>query len=163
MRNLYIIGMMGAGKTCIGKIVAQKKKCRFIDTDSFVEKRAGMSVAEIFEADGEKGFRKRETDALRVLSKKRNCVISTGGGIILKPENIELMRKSGTVVWLKRDLNRVLQSRRIRTRPLLAKDPTVIFGLMEQRIPFYKKACHFVVYNDEDRMAAVKEILRIIS
>lgn len=162
MKNLYIVGMMGAGKTCIGKIVAKKKNLRFIDTDSFVEKRAKMSVAEIFEAEGEKGFRKRETEALRILAKKRNCIVSTGGGIVLKDENIDLIRKSGTVVWLKRDLERVLQSRRIRTRPLLAKDPNVIFALMEQRTPRYKKACHFVVYNNEDRIAAVNEILRII-
>lgn len=162
MKNLYIVGMMGAGKTCIGRIAAKKKKCRFIDTDVFVENRAGMSVAEIFEAEGEEGFRKRETDALRFLAKKRNCIISTGGGIVMKDENIELMRKSGTVVWLKRDLHKVLESRRIRTRPLLAKDPTVIFDLMKKREPRYKKACHFVVYNDEDRMAAVHEILRII-
>lgn len=162
MKNLYIVGMMGTGKTCIGRMVSQQKKCRFIDTDQFVENRAGMSVAEIFEAEGEEGFRKRETEALRFLAKKRNCIISTGGGIVVKDENIELMRNSGTVVWLKRDLNKVLESKRIRTRPLLAKDPTVIFDLMAKRESMYKKACHFVVYNDEDRDLAVDEILRII-
>ncbi|MBQ6810568.1 MAG: shikimate kinase [Firmicutes bacterium] len=162
MKNIYIVGMMGAGKTCIGKIVAQKKKCRFIDTDTFVENRAGMSVAEIFEAEGEEGFRKRETEALRFLAKKHNCIISTGGGIILNDENIDLMRNSGTVIWLKRDLHKVLEGRRIRTRPLLAKDPTVIFDLMEKRKHRYQKACHYEVTNDEDRMAAAYEILRII-
>ena len=162
MKNVYIVGMMGAGKTCIGKIVAQKIKCRFIDTDTFVENRAGMSVAEIFEAEGEAGFRKRETEALRFLAKKHNCIISTGGGIILRNENIELMRNSGIVIWLKRDLHKVLENRRIRTRPLLAKDPTVIFDLMKKREPLYEKACHHKVPNDKDRMAAVYEILRII-
>lgn len=162
MKNVYIVGMMGAGKTCIGKIVAQKKKCRFIDTDTFVENRAGMSVAEIFEAEGEVGFRKRETETLRFLAKKQNCIISTGGGIILRDENIELMRKSGTVIWLKRDLHKVLESRRIRTRPLLAKDPAVIFDLMKQRKERYRKSCHHEVSNDDDRMVAVYEILRII-
>ena len=162
MKNLYIVGMMGAGKTCIGKIVAKKRRLRFIDTDAFIEVRAGMSVAEIFDREGEEGFRKRETETLRFLSKKKNCVISTGGGIVTREENIELMRNSGTVVWLKRDLNTVIENPRIRKRPLLAEDPTVIFDLMEKRTPAYKKACHFVVYNDEDRMGAVNEILRII-
>lgn len=162
MKNLYLVGMMGAGKTCIGKIVAKKRKLRFIDTDAFIETRAEMSVSEIFEREGEEGFRKRETEALRFLSKKKNCVISTGGGIVTREENIDLMRESGTVVWLKRDLNRVIENPRIRRRPLLAKDPTVIFDLMEKRIPAYKKACHFVVYNDDDRMNAVREVLRII-
>lgn len=162
MKNLYLVGMMGAGKTCIGRMVAQRAKCRFIDTDQFVENRVGLSVTEIFETEGEEGFRDRETETLRFLSQKHNCIISTGGGSVLRDENIELMRKSGTVVWLKRDLNKVLESRRIRTRPLLAEDPTVIFELMEKREPQYKKACHFVVYNDEDRDRAVEEILRII-
>ena len=72
------------------------------------------------------------------------------------------MRKSGTVIWLKRDLNRVIQNPRIRRRPLLAKDVNVIFRLMEEREPSYKKACHFVVYNDQNRLYAVNEILRII-
>ena len=162
MNNLYLVGMMGAGKTCIGKILVKKRSLRFIDTDAFIEERAGMTVAEIFDREGEEGFRLRETDALRFLSKKKNCVISTGGGIVTRDENIELMRESGTVVWLKRDLDIIIENPRIRKRPLLAEDPTVIFDLMEKRTPAYKKACHFVVYNNEDRLDTVKELLRII-
>ena len=162
MNNLYIVGMMGAGKTCIGKIVAQKTHRRFVDTDALIEKRAGMTVAEIFAAEGEAGFRRRETAALRSLTRKKNCIVSTGGGMVERRENIGLMRKSGTVVWLKRDLNTVIQNPRIRRRPLLAKDPKAIFGLMEKREPMYKKACHFVVYNNKDRMETVRQVLRII-
>lgn len=154
--------MMGAGKTSIGKIAAKKAHCRFIDTDAFIEEQAGMTVAEIFEREGEGSFRQRETEALRSLGKKRNCVISTGGGIVTRKENIALMRESGTVIWLKRDLNAVLQNPRIRRRPLLAKDANVIYELMEKREPLYKKACHFVVYNNEDRLGAVMNILRIM-
>ncbi len=162
MKNVYLIGMMGAGKTSIGRIVAKKAHCCFVDTDRVIEETAGKTVTEIFESEGEEGFRQRETEVLRRMSKKRNRIVSTGGGIVIREENIELMRKSGTVIWLKRDLNRVIQNPRIRRRPLLAKDVNVIFHLMEEREPFYKKACHFVVYNDQDHMAAVKEILRIM-
>ena len=162
MKNLYIVGMMGSGKTCIGRMVAKKRGIRFVDTDALIEEQAGMSVAEIFAAEGEEGFRQRETEAQRSLSEQKNCVISTGGGIVVRDENIELMRNNGTVVWLKRDLDVVLENPRIRRRPLLAEDPSVIFDLMEQRTPAYKKACHFVVYNNEDRFSTVKDILRII-
>lgn len=160
--NIYIVGMMGAGKTCIGKIVAKKTHRRFVDTDALIEEQAGMTVAEIFAAEGEAGFRRRETAALSRLARKRNCIVSTGGGVVERKENIGLMRKSGTVVWLKRDLNTVIQNPRIRRRPLLEKDPKAIFGLMEKREPLYKKACHFVVYNDKERMETVRQILRII-
>ena len=162
MKNVYLIGMMGAGKTSIGRIAAEKAHCTFVETDRMIEETAGKTVSEIFETEGEEGFRRRETEMLRSLSKKRNRVVSTGGGIVVKEENIELMRKSGTVIWLKRDLNRVIQNPRIRRRPLLAKDVNVIFRLMEEREPSYKKACHFVVYNDQNRLDAVNEILRII-
>lgn len=162
MKNIYLIGMMGAGKTSIGKLVAEKVHCRFMDTDQVIVETAGKTVAEIFEEEGEEGFRRRETAVLRSLSKKRNRIVSTGGGIVVKEENIALMRKSGTVIWLKRDLNLVIQNPRMRQRPLLAKDVNAIFRLMDEREPAYKKACHFVVYNDKNRYDTVREVLRIM-
>lgn len=162
MKNVYLIGMMGAGKTCIGKIVAQKTHRRFVDMDELIEKNAAMTVAEIFAAEGEAGFRKRETAALAGLAKKRNLIVSTGGGVVVTAENIALMKRSGVVIWLKRNLDTIIANPRIRRRPLLAKNEKIIFDIMEKRAPLYKKACTFVVYNDGDRIRAVGEILRII-
>lgn len=162
MKNLYLIGMMGAGKTCIGKMVAKKTHRRFVDTDALIEKKAGMTVAEIFEREGESGFRFRETVILASLARKKNLIVSTGGGVVVTPENTQLMRKSGTVVWLKRELNTIIANPRIRRRPLLAKNENAIFDIMKAREPLYKKACHFVVYNDDDRMKTVNEILRVV-
>lgn len=162
MKNLYLIGMMGAGKTCIGKMVAKKTHRRFVDTDALIEKKAGMTVAEIFEREGESGFRFRETVILASLARKKNLIVSTGGGVVVTPENTQLMRKSGTVVWLKRELNTIIANPRIRRRPLLAKNENAIFDIMKAREPLYKKACHFVVYNDDDRMKTVNEILRFV-
>ena len=84
MKNIYLIGMMGAGKTSIGRIVAREVHCRFADTDRIIEETSGMTVSEIFEAEGEEGFRRRETEVLRSLSEKRNRIVSTGGGIVIK-------------------------------------------------------------------------------
>lgn len=162
MKNLYLIGMMGAGKTSIGKMVAQKTHRRFVDTDALIEKNAGMTVAEIFEREGEAGFRVRETIALDLLAKKRNLIVSTGGGVVITPENIRLMKKSGTVIWLKRDLHTIIANPRIRRRPLLRKNENIIFEIMKEREPLYKKACHFVVYNDKNRQKTVDEIMRIV-
>lgn len=162
MKNVYLIGMMGAGKTCIGKIVAQMTHRHFVDTDALIEKSAGMTVAEIFAAEGEEGFRNRETEVIAALAKKRNYIVSTGGGVVVTPENRRLMKTSGIVIWLKRNLNTIIANPRIRRRPLLAKNEKIIFDIMNKREPLYKKACDFVVYNDEDRMETVAEILRII-
>lgn len=163
MKNLYLIGLPGVGKTCIGRIVAKKNHCRFIDTDTLIETRSGMTVAEIFDREGENGFRQRETDVLKELASLRSCVVSTGGGIVEREENIDRMRNSGTVIWLKRDLRKIIDNPRMRLRPLLAKDPEALFDLMEKREPLYKKASHFTVSNDSDnRMDAVWHIMRII-
>lgn len=139
MKNIYLIGMMGAGKTSIGKIAAKKAHCRFIDTDAFIEEQAGMTVAEIFEREGEGSFRQRETEALRSLGKKRNCVISTGGGIVTRKENIALMRESGTVIWLKRDLNAVLQNPGFGGGPFWQRTPTLFTSLWKSGSPFIKR------------------------
>ena len=82
--------------------------------------------------------------------------------LFLREENITLMRNSGTVIWIKRDPKRILQSPRIRKRPLLANDVNAIYPIWEQRQPLYKKACHFVVYNDGDRENTVQELLKIL-
>jgi shikimate kinase len=153
--------MMGAGKTSIGKIVAKKTHRRFVDTDALIEKKAGMTVTEIFEREGEGGFREHETAVLASLARKRNLIVSTGGGVVVTPENIRIMKKSGTVIWLKRELNTIIANPRIRRRPLLAKNENAIFDIMKVREPLYKNACHFVVHNDNDRMKTVNEILRL--
>ncbi|MGI5873924.1 MAG: shikimate kinase [Bacillota bacterium] len=160
MKNVYLIGMMGAGKSCIGRIAAKKTHRRFVDTDAFIEKEAGMTVAEIFEQEGEAGFRRRETAALKKIGRNRGQIVACGGGVVERKENIGLLRKSGTVVWLKRDLEETLSHRRVRQRPLLKDDVNVIYTLMERRAPLYRKACHFTVVNKGDRMRTVRELLR---
>lgn len=161
-RNIYLIGMMGTGKTCIGKIAAKMSHRRFADTDAMIEEKAGKSVSEIFHIEGEEGFRRRETAALREISSRRGYIVSTGGGIVERPSNIRLMRRSGTVIWLLRDLETVAANPRIKKRPLLAGDETAIFRLMEKRKPMYRRACHYVVKNEGDRGETARKILGIM-
>lgn len=111
---------MGAGKTTIGKILSQKLNYNFVDLDLHIEKEQGISISEMFEKHGEKYFRDAETESLRKFSEKSNQIISTGGGIVIKDENWQIMRNRGVSVYLKSSIktlfNRVKHKS---TRPLL--------------------------------------------
>lgn len=140
--NIVLIGLMGSGKTTVGKIIARKLCWEFIDTDSLImEQAGGCSIPGIFAAEGEAGFRRRESEALRGLLGRRNCVIATGGGIITTPRNRPLLRHLGYVVWLEAPVS--LLARRTsfnQDRPLLHDtDPAArLQALLVERAPIYK-------------------------
>ncbi|MGB0135553.1 shikimate kinase [Dokdonella sp.] len=119
--NLFLIGPMGAGKTSIGRRLADRLELPFIDLDLAFEERAGVSIALTFEIEGEAGFRKRESALLAELVRQRGIILSTGGGAVLDRGNRELLRNNGFVVWL--DVDVETQLRRLqadRKRPLLS-------------------------------------------
>jgi len=146
--NIFLVGMMGAGKTTIGRALARKLGLVFVDTDRELVERTGVPVATIFEIEGEPGFRKRESAVLAELALHEGAVIATGGGAILDPENRRVMREHGTVVYLRARLESLWErTRRDTTRPLLATaDPRgTLATLLEQREPLYLEAAHLVV------------------
>ena len=101
MKHLILIGFMGSGKTSLGKRLARALNRPFVDTDQMVETSAGKKISDIFQEEGEKGFRTRETEALRQLKKEKNlCVISVGGGLPVQPQNHLLLEQLGTVIYL---------------------------------------------------------------
>ena len=121
LKNIVLIGFMGSGKSNVGKRLAKKLNMQYIDTDEEIEKLVGKSIPKIFAEDGEVRFRSEETLMLKKLQSKEKCVISTGGGIVLKPENVELMKKIGVVIHLTA-LPHLIYSRlknSIKNRPLL--------------------------------------------
>jgi shikimate kinase len=125
--HLVLIGMMGTGKTTVGQLLASRWGWRFVDSDEQVEERTGRTVREIFEADGERAFRRLEAEALRAaLEDTAPAVVAAAGGVVLDPQNRELLRGAGTVVWLTGDPT-VLADRATGPggghRPLLAEDP----------------------------------------
>jgi shikimate kinase len=118
--NLFLIGPMGAGKSSIGRRLAEHFDMPCIDLDAVVEERTGASVATIFEIEGEEGFRRRESDLLAELSGHSGIVLATGGGAVLVPGNRVLLRERGFVVWLQTSVEQQLQRLvRDRQRPLL--------------------------------------------
>ncbi len=107
--NIFLIGMMGSGKTTIGRLIATHLNYSFIDTDTLIESTYAMKISDIFINFGEEAFRRMETDALINLGSKDNCVIATGGGIVLKEKNRQLLRQIGTTVWLQADTSTLAQ------------------------------------------------------
>ena len=104
MENIILIGMPGCGKSTVGQELAHRLGRKFVDADAVVEEQAGLSIPEIFAAEGEAGFRQKETAVLSQLGKESGTVIATGGGCVTRVENLPLLRQNGTLIWLKRDL-----------------------------------------------------------
>jgi shikimate kinase len=147
-RNIFLVGMMGAGKTTVGKALARRLGREFIDCDREIVERTGVPIATIFEIEGEEGFRRRESQMLAELAMRRGTVVATGGGAVLAEENRRTMRASGTVVYLRVALDHLHErTRRDTARPLLAKGDrrATLQGLLEQRDPLYQAAADLVV------------------
>ncbi len=122
-RNIFLIGMMGSGKSQTGPVLAKMINYAFVDTDDVIEKAAKQSITAIFEQDGETGFRDLEKQVLKEISQHHSLVIATGGGLVTLPENWGILHQ-GIVIWLDLDLNRSIQriERDDKERPLLIKE-----------------------------------------
>ncbi|MCL2806007.1 MAG: shikimate kinase [Treponema sp.] len=131
MRNIILIGMPGCGKTSIGTALAEKMNREFADSDDLIIKTAGKSIPDIFAEDGEDVFRKLESDVLQTLCKRSGLIIATGGGIVTKPENREIIKQNGIVIYLERDLAQLPVS----GRPLSQKEG--VNTLAAVRLPLY--------------------------
>jgi len=143
MKNVFLTGFMGTGKSSVGKILAERLGCQFIDLDALIVAEAGMSIKEIFAAQGEPYFRALEADLVRRLVSEKGAVVSTGGGVVIDPENRRRMRENGVVV----NLTATAQAIRERLaadneRPLLQNDNSLekIASMLAEREPFYRDA-----------------------
>jgi len=140
--NVYLIGPMGSGKTTIGQRVAKRLGLEFFDCDHELEEQTGASVSLIFDVEGEEGFRERETRMLEQLTKRRGVLVATGGGVVLKKRNRELLQRSGLVVYMNTSVNQQLRRlSRDRSRPLLQTGDrkAKLVRLAAQRNPLYKE------------------------
>ncbi|MBX4260132.1 shikimate kinase [Clostridium estertheticum] len=160
MKNIVLIGMPGCGKSEIGEILAEKIEMNFIDVDVFIESSTSRSITEIFK-NGEDAFRDIESIAVRNLSKKNNVVISTGGGVIKRYENILHLKKKGIIIYINRPIENIVSDINIEGRPLLAKDPGRISKLFDGRGPLYKKYCDYEVMNVSEIDDVINDIVEI--
>ena len=143
LKTVVMVGMMGAGKTAVGRALAIRLGVPFLDSDAEIQTAANMSIPEIFDRDGEPFFRDKESQVISRLLDEARGILSTGGGAFLRPENRAMISERGVSVWLKADIN-VLWAR-VRhkdTRPLLRTDNprATLQGLYEARVPLYAQA-----------------------
>jgi len=146
--NIYFVGMMGAGKTTVGRHLARRLKKRFMDCDHEIEARTGARIPLIFEIEGEQGFRRREAQALQDLSAERDLVLATGGGAVLDPQNRKCLAETGLVIYLCAPPDELYaRIRHDRNRPLLhVADPLAkLRELHAQRDPLYREIADIVL------------------
>jgi shikimate kinase len=161
MKNIILTGFMGSGKTEVGKRLAQRLGYAFLDTDKLIEEKTGKSISEIFREEGESSFRELETEVIKNLSGITGYIISTGGGIVIREENILSLKNIGLVIWLKTSPETIINRISSEThRPLLNVDNPLeqIKKLLSIREQFYSKAD---VSIDTDGLE-VDEVVKVI-
>src|SRR5690606_9473872 len=161
--NIFLVGPMGAGKTTVGRRLAQLCRLRFVDSDHEIERRCGVDIPYVFEKEGEAGFRKREAQAIAELSGESGIVLATGGGAILDAQNRQLLAARGVVVYLHASVDQQLaRTQRSGTRPLLrqaADRREVLENLFRTRDPLYREIADLIVSTDaRSARCVVREI-----
>ena len=159
---VFLVGMMGAGKTTIGRHLARALGREFLDLDHELEARCGVRVALIFDIEGEEGFRKRESAALNECSQRRNIVLATGGGAVLADENRRMLARRGVVIYLKAGADELYRRvARDRNRPLLqTADPQErIRNLLAQRAPLYESIADITF---ETGTMSIPQVVRLL-
>jgi len=160
--NIYLVGLMGAGKTTIGRSLAKRLGIEFVDSDREIEARTGVSIPTIFEIEGDEGFRKREAQVIEDISQTSGYVVATGGGAVLREENRARLRGSGFVVYLNVPPAILWErTRRDTNRPLLqVENPLArLKELYVQRDPYYREVADLVVDGGRINAQAILQLL----
>jgi len=160
MKNIVLIGMPGCGKSAIGQILSEKLRMTFLDIDAYIEESTNHTIAEIFK-NGEEGFRDVEAMATLHLSESASVVISTGGGVINRYENILNLKKNGIIFYINRPIKNIAEDIDIEARPLLSKDVSQLYRLFKGRGPLYKKYCDHEILNISNIDNVVNNIIEI--
>lgn len=157
-RNIFLVGPMGAGKSTIGRHLADELHLEFFDSDQEIEKRTGADISWIFDLEGEEGFRKREENVINELTDKQGIVLATGGGSVVSKAVRNRLSARGIVVYLQTTIDKqVSRTQRDKRRPLLQNDDPeqVLRNLAESRNPMYEEVADYVVETDDQSARAV--------
>ncbi len=158
-KNLVLIGMSGAGKSTVGIALSYRLRMPFVDVDSYIERTQNMTVSEFFNTYGAERFREIETEAVKHMGNDyQNTIISTGGGVILNPENMEYLKKHGIVVYINRSVENILKTLNAEKRPLLKENPERLREMYQDRHELYLKYADVVVVNGADFKSGVDNV-----
>ena len=147
-QNIFLVGLMGAGKTTVGRLLAKRLGMRFVDSDHEIEARTGATISWIFEIEGDESFRRREVETIRDLTGRSGVVLATGGGAVIHPENRKHLKARGTVIYLRASVNNILQrTMHDKSRPLLQTEnrKEKLEELARQRDPLYREVADIIV------------------
>jgi shikimate kinase len=164
LNNIVLIGPMGAGKTTVGRRLAEKLDIDFYDADHEIIDKTGVSIDHIFDIEGEKGFRKRESNVLKDLCNKANIVLATGGGAVMLEENRLEISKAGSVIYLSSSVDQILRrTAKSKTRPLLENSTNkrkTISDIIEARDPLYREIATIIINTNGKKLnEVIHEIL----
>jgi shikimate kinase len=160
MENIFLIGFMGTGKSTIAKALQKRLDMNLVEMDARIVEEQGMSINDIFARFGEEHFRDIESQLILTIGDEGNTIVSCGGGVVVRPQNTEYMKKSGRVVYLKSLPETIFERVRYSTdRPILNGHMNVeyIAGLMEKRRPLYEGAADITIETDGKRVEAIAE------
>jgi len=159
--NIVLIGMMGCGKSVVGKNLSENLSYNFIDTDNLIENKYGK-ISEIFSNKGEKYFRKLETKIIKSISKTDKTIISTGGGIVLNEKNILYLKRNATIFYLKAKPETLFMRTKGSERPLLQTGGLEkINEILEKRTSLYEKYSNFTITTDDRKILEIVEEIRL--
>lgn len=166
MNNVIFTGLMGAGKSTIGRLLAKRRRMAFFDSDRVIEANMGVNIPTIFAIEGEGGFRDREQEVIKELASQSNIIIATGGGSLLREENRQCLAQSGIVVYLRADAEQLYaRIKHDKNRPLMqTKDPLqTLKDLLRDREPAYLETADVIISTGRDRVImTVRQIERAL-
>ena len=159
-KSITLIGLPVCGKSTIGDLLSKKLNYAFIDMDNYIEEEQGKTIIEIFK-NGEDYFRTIETETCKVLGQKSKTIISSGGGVIKKAINIDLLKENSIVVFIDRPVENILSDIEVEKRPLLANGKEVLYKLYDERYDLYKNYCDYRVENTGSLEDVVNKIAKL--
>ena len=167
INNIILVGPMGSGKTTIGRRLSERLNLDFFDSDHEIVNTTGVSIDHIFDVEGEKGFRTRESDVLKKLCSMPNIVLATGGGAVILKENRELMKKASSIIYLSSSVDQILRrTAKSKTRPLLEKSNNrrkTITDIVEARDHLYREvSSHIIDTNGKKLNEVIDEIIEAL-
>ena len=167
INNIILVGPMGSGKTTIGRRLSERLSLDFFDSDHEIINTTGVSIDHIFDVEGEKGFRTRESDVLKKLCNMPNIVLATGGGAVILEENRKLMKKATSIIYLSSSVDQILRrTAKSKTRPLLEKSNNrrkTITDIVEARDPLYREvSSHIIDTNGKKLNEVIDEIIEAL-
>lgn len=160
--NIFLVGLMGAGKTTIGRQLSKSLDKPFVDSDHEIEQRTGVNIPVIFEVEGEAGFRQREKAMIEELSQRRDIILATGGGAVLNEDNRRNLKENGVVIYLRANVFDLLaRTRHDRNRPLLqTADPQKkLEELFQQRDPLYREVADIIIDTGQQSVSQLTRLL----